>query len=342
MSKTIFPLLCCMMLLGCAKPTDPESLTPGSGGYAVVAKLAVQGFAQDVGLNDTVVYVASGEAGLAIVSIADRTKPRLLSVCQQHVRGYSYKMARKDSIVYLAAGGFGINTVNVGDPYLPVFKGQFGNAASTYDVEVFGAWLFEAKGETGVRCADLSGVEPGSIDPRGKIENLGYAHGMSTTADSSLLLASGEMGLAVYDIRDISWYGGEPGGYYDDRKTSAAWVDLPGYSVDVETMGNQKIAFVACGTAGVYVVDFSDSGSARVIGSYATGGYAKELAYQNNRLYVTTELRGLQVLAVNNPSSPQLVGVVDTEFALGITVDQHYVYIADEVEGLIIVAIPPY
>jgi hypothetical protein len=78
------------------------------------------------------------------------------------------------------------------------------------------------------------------------------------------------------------------------------------------------------------------------VGSYATGGYAKELTYANGRVYVTTELRGLQVLSVVNPSSPQLIGVIDTEYALGVTVDQHYVYVADEDEGLIIIAIPPY
>ena len=79
-----------------------------------------------------------------------------------------------------------------------------------------------------------------------------------------------------------------------------------------------------------------------VIGSYGTGGYAKEIKYDRGRLYVTTELRGLQILSVQNLSAPVLVGAIHTSFAVGLAVDQHYVYVADEADGLIIVAIPPY
>jgi hypothetical protein len=79
-----------------------------------------------------------------------------------------------------------------------------------------------------------------------------------------------------------------------------------------------------------------------VIGGYTTGGYAKEVAYSDGRLYVTTELRGLQIFSFENPGSPRLVGAVDTEFAMGLAVDQRYVYVADQDEGLIIISIPPY
>jgi hypothetical protein len=261
-------------------------------------------------------------------------------VCQQGVRGYAHKLAVKDSTVYIAAGGFGLNTIDVANPYRPAFAQNYGGASNTYDVEVFGTWLLEAKGEWGVRFDGLPA--PSYADLRGRIQGPGYAQGMAFTSDSTLLLTCGEMGLAIYDLRDLGWYGGEGGGWYDERKESSAWIDLPGYSVDVATKGNQRIAFVACGTRGVYVVDFADSGNARVIGGYATGGYAKEVAYRNNRLYVTTELRGLQILAVENPAAPRLVGVVDTEYALGVAVDQHNVYVADEIEGLIIIAIPPF
>lgn len=340
MLKKISPFVSCVLLFSCAKPTAPESLTPGSGGYAVVAKLQLPGYAADVDVNDTLAYVAEGEGGVAVVSVADRGRPRLLGICEDNrLRGYAYKLARKDSIVILAAGGFGINTVNVGSPTAPSFVQRVGGANSVVDLIVFGKWLIEGKSEDGVRFADLdeSGV-PGYVSYKGYLYSPGYAHGLATTRDSTLLVSSGEMGLTLYDLRDIETYAGGPG-YYDERKGYASWIDLPGYAVSVALMGDQRIAFVACGTAGVQVVDFSDT-TLNVIGSYPTGGYAKEVAYSNGRLYVATELRGLQVLSVVNPSNPVLVGVIDTEYALGLAVDQHYVYVADETEGLIIVAIP--
>lgn len=340
MSKTIFPLLCCALFFSCAKPTDPETLYL-SGGYTVVGRFATPGYAQDVEVRDTIAYVAQGEGGLAIVSIADRGNPRLLSICQEGVKGYSYKITLKDSTAYLAAGAYHVNTVNIGNPLQPsAYPAQ--GTRSTMDVQVFGTWLLASCGEYGLQVGDLGTAPPGYVDFRGEISNPGYGHGMTTTADSMLLLTCGEMGLAVYNLRDIGWYGGGLGGGYDSRKGYDAWTDLPGYAVDVTTMGNQPIAFVACGTAGVYVVDFADSGHARVIGAYGTGGYAKEVAYQNNRLYVTTELRGLQILSVADPASPQLIGAIHTSYAVGVAVDEHYVYVSDETEGLIVVAIPPY
>ncbi len=328
-----------MFLLSCAKPTDPESLTPSSGGYSIVARLVMPGSAQDVEVQDTLAYVAQGEGGLAIVSIADRTRPSLLSVCQEGVRGYSYKLALNDSIAYLAAGGFGINTISVSNPCLPVFVQHFsGQGTSVVDLEIFGTWLVEAKGEDGMRFADLSAGPAGYVYYRGVLEPPGFARGMTITVDSSLLVACGEMGLAIYDLRDI----GRVDGYYTEATGYYAWIDLPGYAVDVVTMGNQPIAYLACGTSGVQVVDFSDTSNVRVVGSYATGGYAKEVVYKNGRLYVTTELRGLQILSMENPAAPRLVGTIDTEYALGLAVDERHVYVADQVEGLIVIAIPPY
>lgn len=336
MVKTGIVFCSCLLFLSCAKPTAPESLTPGSGGYTVVAKLPTPGFAQDIDVRDTLAYIAEGEGGLAVVSVANPARPNLLSVCYMGVRGYSYKIARRNSIAYLATGGFGINTVDVTDPYVPAFVAHYGGASSTNDVAVFGDWLLEGKGEAGIRFSNIAEVDPGYIDARGSILTPGYAHGMTTTADSSLFVSCGEMGLVMFDLRDIE----RVQGFYTPEKDSVGWTDLPGYAVDVATMGNQPIAFVACGTAGVQVVDFSDTTHFRVIGSYATGGYAKEVAYSNGRLYVATELRGLQILSVTNPAAPSLIGVVETEYALGVAADQRYVYVADETEGLIIIAIP--
>ena len=77
-----------------------------------------------------------------------------------------------------------------------------------------------------------------------------------------------------------------------------------------------------------------------IIGSYATGGYAKEVVYKDNKVYVTTGLRGLQIFDVSNLYSPVRIGTVQTKFAKGLAVDDKYVYVADEQEGLIIISIP--
>ncbi|MEK9135642.1 MAG: hypothetical protein AAB393_00855, partial [Bacteroidota bacterium] len=264
MSKTVLSCWCCVLLLSCAKPTDPESLTPSSGGYSVVAKLRTSGYAQDVEVKDTIAYLVQGEGPLTIVSVADPANPRILSVCQQGVRGYSYKLALSDTMVYVASGGFNVNSINVSNPYAPRWVIRAGTRA-TLDLEVLGGWLFLAIGESGWQVAEIFSLA-GYPDVRSTVENPGYAHGMATTTDSCLLVTCGEMGLAIYDLRDI----GRVEGHYPPDMTPYAWIDLPGYAVGVDTMGSRRIAFVACGTAGVQVVDFSDTSNVRVIGSYTT------------------------------------------------------------------------
>jgi len=145
-------------------------------------------------------------------------------------------------------------------------------------------------------------------------------------------VACGEMGFAIHDI---SYLIGGQGEY-----TLIGWTDTPGYSEDVVAHPTLPVAFLACGTGGFFIVDYSDSANVKVIGSYSTGGYAKEVNYKNNKAYVTTGARGLQVFDVSNLSAPVLIGTVETELAMGLAVDDKYVYVADESEGLIIISIP--
>ena len=55
---------------------------------------------------------------------------------------------------------------------------------------------------------------------------------------------------------------------------------------------------------------------------------------------MTTGLRGLKIFDVTNVSSPVLIGTVKTEYSKGLTMDDNYIYVADEVEGLITISIP--
>ncbi|HCV43708.1 MAG TPA: hypothetical protein DGH68_09510, partial [Bacteroidetes bacterium] len=193
MAKAVLACLCCMVFLSCAKPTDPESLY-NSGGYTVVGRLPLPGYAEDLEVKDTLAYVAQGEGGLAIVSIADRAKPRLLSVCQEGVRGTSHKLALNNTSVYIAANTFGVNVVDASNPLAPVATASNLAMKPAQSLHVFGNYLLAAIGETGVKIAEIS--TPTQPDIRGGLQNPGYALGLATTSDSSrLLVACGGMGV---------------------------------------------------------------------------------------------------------------------------------------------------
>lgn len=323
-------VLAICFLFGCAKPNDPE-LMVSAGGYRIVGTFQTPGNAQDVVVKDSLAYIAQGEGGLIIVNVANPSRPVPVATCMDGVRGYSAKVAVKDTVVYVAAGTFGVSVVNVANPATPFATASNLAMKPARSFHILGEYLFTAVSEQGVKIAEIA--FPEYPDIRGGIQAPGYSRGMATTPDSTrMLIACGEMGLSLHDISDMqSGFGQYP---------QLGWCDTPGYAEAVATMGDQPIAFVACGTAGVVVMDFSDTSNMRIIGSYATRGFAKEIGYRNGRVYVTTERRGLQVLNVETPASPMLVGIVQTQYAMGLALGERHIYIADDTGGLVIVGIP--
>lgn len=322
-----------ILLISCGKPNDPESINPGdqSGGYKIVKKYTTAGYAQDVLKKDNLLYMAQGEGGLLILNIENPANPVTVSVTTEGVRGYCSRIAIKDSAVYLAAGSFGINILNVSDPYAPeVPVTNFGPKPSR-NLYVMGDYLFNSNSELGFNISNIS--YPTEPDSRGQIVTNGYANAIRINSDTTMLfVACGEMGLSIYDISDFQQgYGEYP---------HIGWCDTPGYAEDIVILEEESVAFLACGTSGLQIINYADTNNVFITGSYDGGGYAKSLKYQDKRIYMACELGGLQVIDVSDLSHPVFKGQIETEFAFGLYVDENYVYLADEIEGLIIISIP--
>lgn len=333
MSRLFFVLIPVLMLLmSCGKPTTPESLNPvGDGGYKIVSQFATSGYAQDVVVKDDYAYIAQGEGGLMIVNIADANNPQAVSTTSEGVRGYSAKIAMKDSVIYLGAGSFGVTVLNVADKERPQVTASNLSMKPARSLHVMGDYLFTAISEQGVKISKIS--YPTQPDIRGGMSTSGYAQGVATTIDSNyLFVVCGEMGLSIFNIRDFQ----EGFGNYP----LTGWGDTPGYAEAVTILDSESLAFMACGTSGLQIVDFSDSTDIHVVGSYDGIGYAKELVYSNQKIFMTAEKGGLQIIDVADPVNPVLLGLVITEYALGIDTDDEYIYVADDLDGLIIVSIP--
>ncbi len=337
MFKSILLIIVCFFLLfSCGKPTDPESLPViNDGGYKIVGRLTTPGSAQDVEVKDAFAFIAQGEGGLLIADISDPTDPQTVSNTFEGIRGYAFKVVLNDTTAYLATGTFGVTALNVANPDTPIVNPPI-DMKPARAFHLSGNYLFTSISEQGVRIADIS--YPMNPDPRAILATPGFARGMTVTANtSSLLVACSEMGLSIFDISMIQIQNGH--GDYPMR----SWCDTPGNAEDVAIlalMDTTNYALLACGTAGLQIIDFSDSSNVHIIANYNTGGYAKEIAYSDQKIYLTTETRGLQIISIEDIKNPRLIGVVQTEFAKGLTIDDNYVYIADENEGLVIVSIP--
>lgn len=321
------------LLFSCGKPTTPETVTPPdiSGGYKIVSKYVTAGYAQDVLKKDSLLYIAQGEGGLEIVNILNPEMPELVSITSEGVRGYSIKIAMKDSVVYLAAGSFGVTVLNAADIYAPFVTVANSNMKPAKGLHIMGDYMFTAVSEQGVRITDNS--YPTQPDPRGPIYTAGFAYAITTSSDSAyLFVASGEMGFLMYDISDFQM--GVP------NYRQVGWCDTPGKAEMVAIYEEESMAFMACGTSGLQIIDYSDTLNVHIVGTLDAGGYAKDLIYKDHKVFLTAEMSGLQIIDVSDFTNPYLIGEVDTEFALGLDMDDNYIYIADEDEGLITISIP--
>jgi hypothetical protein len=323
--------LAAILLVSCGTPNSPESIISGDGGYKVVSKYATSGYAQDIVLRDSLAYISQGQGGLIILSVSNPKKPKFISELTYGLRGYSYKLAKKDSVIYLAAGFFGVSTVNVVDPINPIITQENRAIAPAKNFHIMGSYLFTAVSEEGINITKI--IDPAHPDIRQTFFVPGYAQAVCTSIDSNFLfIACGEVGFTIFDISDFQ------DGY--NIYPLVGWLDTPGYVEDVTIHPDLQVAILACGTGGLVIADYSDTANVKIVGSYSTGGYAKEVVYKENKVYVTTEMRGLQIFDVTNVNSPIRIGNVETEFAMGLALDENYVYVADEIEGLVVISIP--
>ncbi len=329
MTKSLlFLSIAAVLLTSCGKPNNPEDYT---GGYQIAEKFETPGFSNDIIKDGDYCYVTQGEAGLLVVDASNPKNLSQISLTTHNVKGYSDRIAKKDETIYIGAGTYGVTVVNVADvshPFVTLYNMNIKPSRALY---VMDDYLITAINAIGVKISWLK--NPTHPDIRGQFHTDGYAKSTLATQDrSKLFVATGEMGLSIFDISN--WeegYGSYP---------LLSSIGLPGYAENIYLMEEQSLAFVTCGKKGLQVVDYSDLSNVHIVGSYDSGGYAFELAYQDNKIYMTAKGGGLHIIDVTSPTNPTVLGIIDSEYALGVSLDDTYIYVADKEEGILVIEKP--
>ena len=85
---------------------------------------------------------------------------------------------------------------------------------------------------------------------------------------------------------------------------------------------------MADGSAGLLVVDITNTGSPRVIGQVGTPSGARGVVVTGALAFVADIFFGLQVVGNSEPTSPQVIGSVNTPgYAFGIDVRGSIAYV---------------
>jgi hypothetical protein len=327
-----------LFIQSCIGPTNPEdTVTALSGGYSIISQFQTTGYALDVVATDSFAFVAQGQAGVAIINICNPQKPILESELLNEIPGYSTKVAYlKDSIgnevVYSVNGVYGVATIDVKNKKKPTVPRPTSDFKQTVGIFIYKNFLFCSDSIMDVGVGDISNPK----FPKGiwDLELPGYSRNTCVSSDSNYLMcALGEYGLALINISKLV-----TGVEFPD--TCSGQFNLPGITEDVAIMRGTKNAFLACGLSGLQIIDYSDTAHLKLVGSFQTGGYAREVIVDDKKAYLATEKSGIQIIDISNVSSPKRIGIIKINDVRGITVSNGYVFAADRYAGLVIIKIP--
>ena len=108
---------------------------------------------------------------------------------------------------------------------------------------------------------------------------------------------------------------------------------IPGYANNVDIAGNY--AYVAAGSAGLQVVDYSVKTNPQIVGSVALAGTAIDVKVAGDYAYLAGGKAGLHIVDISNPASPQWIATADTAgIAQDVVLQDQFAYVADGAAGI--------
>ena len=245
-------------LLGSSEPLDgaPQSIYV-SGGYA---------------------YVACGAEGLLIYDVRDPAQPSRIGAWQGSpycngvfVRGDDAFVACSDCL----------STLDVSTPTQPVRRGAVCPAGTGEAVYVEGDYAYLADGEGGIQIIDVSDLDwPKQVSSCDTgwddTHDVWYGDGYIYAADAYYGLSLAEAEKPWQPVAKPSFDG------------------IPETAQAVCVVGDY--AYVGVGSAGLWVIDVSDSTQLALVGSYDTPGAVVDVYADDDYVYLADAEGGFQIL----------------------------------------------
>ncbi len=289
-------------------------------------------------------YVASGDAGLAVVDITDPAAPSLLRVLDTD--GSANGVVYSGSYAYVADGGSGLQIL---DPVAPTASARVGTGATpggyAWDVAVSGDYAYVASGDAGLMIFDVNPPALG-LTPEGSISGAelgGSAHSI-WVEDSYAFISVGGRGVVVVNVSDpaapfvVTSVGtpSVPGpadlaiapgyAYVADAESGLVVVDIVSPYIElaaldspacaqrldvIEPTDGSGVGYMAAGPQGLQIVqvtDATDPDNPSLVRSVRSLGEVNDVALASPYAYVTDTAGRLSLLNVANPVNPYTVG----------------------------------
>jgi len=267
---------------------------------------------QDVAVSGAYAYVASTNTGMQVVDVSDPAAPAWMSWLDLD---YTLCVSAAEGRVCVG-DGWKLKTIDVSDPLEPQVAGECNAGGEIRDIALAGAYACAAAGN-GLAIVDLSNPQNPWLVSRCEVN--GSALAVCVSGRYAYLAGWG--GLDIIDISDST-----------RPLLTGHYVESGSLPLDVAIRGDY--AYLACGSAGVRVIDVSEPWLPGRVSGFATGD-AKGVAIQGRCGYLTGT-PGLRVFDVSDPISLPRLGGDDRVGSQRLTVSSDFVYTADHAGGLVI------
>jgi hypothetical protein len=305
-----------------------------------VSEVTTLDYCESVIISSPYVYIAANTttdySGKSYIYDISTPKTPVYKSTIMGYGGYHQYMNVRSGYAYICDYNNGLQVINVTDVTKPTNVLNIPLGHGTGGITFDGNYAYVAVGDSGMYVYSLA--NPASPVLTGKIKTPGTAKAVYYGA----ITVAGTPTGHIY----ASNAGAAPGVSAINVSTPAAPVTSAFLAAFAAPTGiaytpfftNGK-AYVAYGTAGLRIIDVTNSSNPVLLGTAVLGGDSRSVVASGNYAYVAARDSGVFVVDVTTPSNPVKIKTIKTLSARGITIAGTKVYVAASDSGMVVIDI---
>ncbi len=339
-----------LVLLGPFMITHTSLGTITTSNLEIVSQ-SVLGYCSTVASFGDVTYAGFGSAIVAL-DTHDPTNPRIIG--RVFVPNcFDGKMSRSGNTLFVPRDVYGLGVFDISEPLYPSYRCTYARLDPSLDPndihnnhyagsgEVAGGYLYWANGNyegKGFSIFEPNPSEPDCLTLIGEYKvppsdpSISFPYSVHVQGNVAYL-CSRSTGVKVFDVTD--------------KRNPTLQLTIPtGWAIDMTTSSDGRWGYVADGPSGLKIIDFTTnqviSYTPPAPGCGCGGGSAtvfyRSIILRGNYVYVAGAQRGIDIIDVSTPTSPNLAHTIESEstysYPVQLSVSGTYLYAANLLGGL--------
>jgi len=261
-------------------------LNEADGGTDELSTVFLPGAVTDVICDGSMLYAASGPAGVFIVDASDAKKPRVLK--RIDTPGGAYRLDLEKDTLVIADGTLGVVVMDVSKPRAPQTLAMWRPEKGYVRHAIIHAnTIYVANGRQGIAVLEFEGK--GILRLTGQFDTPGIVRALYLENDR-IIVADGPAGLAVFERKGVS------------QLNETGRMKFRDMVRDVAALKDR--AFVANSDDGLVVVDIRDPAAMKQTALVEYDKPVNRVVLDGKRLLLGNDADGLSVVDITDPDKP--------------------------------------